>query len=134
MEKTFTRAGTSVLNGVKAYRFANDLNRERVLAANGHTDIIMFELGSAMTKAEAVLFLNSREIVAEDVKVATKTAKPRKAVKVVAEDDDFVEPRDERIQVAMTRLARLNPMLTARQLLDQVMLTFKHFGDYEPNF
>jgi hypothetical protein len=138
MEKTFTRAGTSKLNGVVAYRFTNDLQRETVLHKNGHTDIVFYELAEAMTKEAATLFLAVRGVTAD---VPAKTAKAPKAalkVKTVAvaavDDDGFVEPRDERIQVAMTRLARLNPMLTARQLLDQVMLTFKHFGDYEPNF
>ena len=146
MEKTFTRAGTSVLNGVKAYRFANDLNRERVLAKNGHTDILMLELGEALTKDAAIQFLNSKEIWAETNAVTAKLAKGKTAIKAAAkriraeraakeaDDDGFVEPKDERIQVAMSRLARENPGLTAQQLYDRVMLTVKHFGDVEPNF
>jgi hypothetical protein len=137
MEKTFTRAGTSVLNGVKAYRFANDLNRERVLAKNGHTDILMLELGQPMTKEQAVAFLNSKEIWAEANKVTDKAPKaPRKAQAVAeaVDDDGFVEPKDERIQVAMCQLARQYPGLSAKQLYETVMLTFKEFGDYEPNF
>jgi hypothetical protein len=136
MEKTFTRAGTSVLNGRKAYRFANDLNRERVLSKNGHTDIVMFELGKPMTKDEAVLFLNAMDISAEHT-TAPKTKAVRTAPKAEADtvdDDGFVEPKDERIQVAMSRLAKSFPGLTAQQLLDTVMLTYKEFGDYEPSF
>jgi hypothetical protein len=137
MDKTFTRAGTSRLNGVVAYRFANDLNRERVLAKNGHTEIVFYELGEAMTKDAAVLFLNSQGITAEGNRVTAKAPKTKKvrAVKAEAADDDgFVEPTDERIQVAMSRLARENPGLTAQQLYDSVMMTVKHFGDVEPNF
>jgi hypothetical protein len=136
MDKTFTRAGTSRLNGVVAYRFANDLNRERVLAKNGHTEITFYELGEAMTKSAAMLFLAQRGITAEGNRVTT-TAPKAKRVKVeavVADDDGFVEPKDERIQVAMSRLARNNPGLTAQQLLDRVMMTFKEFGEYEPTF
>jgi hypothetical protein len=136
MDKTFTRAGTSRLNGVVAYRFANDLNRERVLAKNGHTEIVFYELGEAMTKSAAMLFLAQQGITAEGNRVTAPAPKPKKvkAAKAAATDDGFVEPKDERVQVAMSRLARTNPSLTAQQLLDQVMMTFKEFGDYEPNF
>jgi hypothetical protein len=140
MDKTFTVAGTSVLNGVVAYRFANDLNRVKVLIKNGHTDCDLRSLPEAMTKADAVLFLNSQGITAEANRVtatATTASKPAKTPPAKAEDvdtDGFVEPKDERIQVAMSRLARTNPGLTAQQLLDQVMMTVKAFGDVEPNF
>ncbi len=136
MEKTFTRAGTSRLNGVVAYRFANDLNRERVLAKNGHTEITFYELGEPMTKDAAMLFLAQRGITAEGNRVTAKAPKTKriKAEAVVADDDGFVEPKDERIQVAMSQLARNNPGLTAQQLLDRVMMTFREFGEYEPTF
>ena len=136
MDKTFTRAGTSRLNGVVAYRFANDLNRERVLAKNGHTEIVFYELGEAMTKDAAMLFLAQRGITAEGNRVTAKAPKTKrvKAEAVVADDDGFVEPKDERIQVAMSRLARNNPGLTAQQLLDRVMMTYREFGEYEPTF
>ena len=156
-DKTFTRAGTSVLNGVKAYRFANDVNRERVLAKNGHTDIHMIELGAAMTKEQAIQFLNEREIFAEGNKVTAKAARGEAALHMAADgirkrgaakpktkeaedatvhtdDDGFVEPKEEWIQVAMARKAREFPGLSARQLYETVMLTVKHFGDTEPNF
>jgi hypothetical protein len=150
MDKTFTRAGTSVLNGVKAYRFANDLNREKVLVKNGHTDIVFLELGEAMTKEQAIQFLNSKEIWAETDKVTDKLAKGKVAVKAAAkriraeraakeadvvDDDGFVEPKDEKIQVAMSRKARMYPGLSAQQLYEMVMLDFRAFPeDGEPNF
>ena len=65
MTKTFTRAGISTVDGAVTYRFANDLNREIVLAKNGHTDIQMFELGEPMSKDRAVLFLNQMGLVAD---------------------------------------------------------------------
>lgn len=76
MSKTFTRAGVSTLNGTVTYRFANDTNRETVLAKNGHTDIAMFELGEAMTKEDAVQFLDAMGIVAETSVPRSKTSKP----------------------------------------------------------
>jgi hypothetical protein len=41
---TYTVVGTSVLNGALKIRFANGLaKRERVLARNGHIDIMLLE-------------------------------------------------------------------------------------------
>jgi hypothetical protein len=137
MKKTFTRAGVSTVNGVVTYRFANDLNREKTLVRCGHTDIQLYELGEAMTKEAAMLFLAARGITAQAIKVkrAPKAKAPKAQVKAKAVDEGgFVEPKDERIQVAMSRLARNNPGLTAQQLLDQVMATFREFGEYEPSF
>jgi len=58
MEKTFTVAGTSNLNGVVKFRFANDLAaRVKVLVKNGHTDVKLVELPEPMTKADAIAFL-----------------------------------------------------------------------------
>ena len=61
MEKLFTVAGTSNLNGVVKFRFANDLkSRVKVLQRNGHTDIELFELPEAMTKKDAVAYLENQ--------------------------------------------------------------------------
>lgn len=76
MSKTFARAGVSTLNGVVTYRFANDVNREVVLAKNGHTDIQMIELGQAMTKQEAIQMLNDRGIVADTAAPRSTASKP----------------------------------------------------------
>ena len=37
--KLYTVAGTSVLNGKRAYRFANSMSRVGVLTRNGHEDV-----------------------------------------------------------------------------------------------
>lgn len=59
MEKTFTYAGVSTLNGVVKARFANDAARVKVLQKNGHKEIDLIELPSPLTKAEAVEYLLS---------------------------------------------------------------------------
>jgi hypothetical protein len=60
MDKTFTVAGTSNLNGETKVRFANDLVvRIKVLGRNGHTAINLVELPQAMTKEDAVRFLST---------------------------------------------------------------------------
>jgi pyruvate-formate lyase len=56
-EKTFTVAGVSNLKGVYKARFANSLDRVKVLHANAHTDIRLIELPHAMVKADAVQYL-----------------------------------------------------------------------------
>ena len=60
MTKTFTVAGTSNLNGVVKFRFANDLkSRIKVLERNGHTEINLVELPTEMTKEQAIQFLEA---------------------------------------------------------------------------
>jgi len=72
MEKLFTVAGTSNLNGVVKFRFANDLkSRVKVLQRNGHTDINLMELPTEMTKAQAIQFLEAQTTPAEDTAVET---------------------------------------------------------------
>jgi formate dehydrogenase maturation protein FdhE len=53
-EKTFTVAGVSCLKGEYKARFANNIDRVKTLVQNHHTDIRLMELGSAMTKAQAI--------------------------------------------------------------------------------
>jgi anion-transporting ArsA/GET3 family ATPase len=68
MDKLFTVAGTSNLNGVVKFRFANDLKgRVKVLAKNGHTDIRLIALPEAMTKEAAMAFLEGMESDTVDV-------------------------------------------------------------------
>lgn len=81
MSKLFTVAGTSVLDGVKTYRFANDMSRVKVLERVGHTDVNLIKLPKAMDKEAAVAFLATKGITADK---AVKAAAP-KAVKVKAE-------------------------------------------------
>ena len=118
-DKLYTVAGTSTLNGETKARFANDTMRIKVLAKNGHTDIMLIELPKEMTKLEAAQFISGldefsgaaeQEAIAEylgkhtpkapkakvEVKKAVKaavTTKPAKAPKVTvpadAEDAPF---------------------------------------------
>ena len=55
--KTYAVVGVSTLNGDTKIRFANDTMRIKVLAKNGHEDIRLVELPSAMLKTEAARFL-----------------------------------------------------------------------------
>ena len=60
--KTYTVAGTSASNGKTKVRFAQDyVSRFKILNKNGHTDIELMELGSAMSKADICKMLMSHE-------------------------------------------------------------------------
>jgi hypothetical protein len=63
-DKLFTVVGTSKLDGETKVRFANDTMRTKVLQKHGHTDIVLVELGTAMTKLEAVLTIQGDELFA----------------------------------------------------------------------
>jgi len=66
MAKEFTVAGVSTLNGKLKLRFANDIAlRVKVLARNGHDNIRLVELATAMTKAEAAKALAADERFAD---------------------------------------------------------------------
>jgi len=56
--KLYTVAGTSVLNGKRAYRFATSMSRAAVLTRNGHESVQLELLPRPMTKEAAVEYLN----------------------------------------------------------------------------
>lgn len=56
--KLYTVAGTSVLNGKTAYRFATSMSRAGVLARNGHELVRLVALPQPMTKESAIAYLN----------------------------------------------------------------------------
>ena len=57
MDKLFSVAGVSTLNGVVKYRVANSLKRDAILRKSGHTDIKLIELPNPMTKEDAFMFI-----------------------------------------------------------------------------
>lgn len=59
MDKTFTIAGTSKIDGVKTFRFANGKPnlRANMLRHFGHTDIDLHELPKPMNKVQAMAWL-----------------------------------------------------------------------------
>lgn len=94
MSKLFTVAGTSVLDGVKTYRFANDMSRVKVLERVGHTDVELIELPKAMSKEDAVAFLTEKGITADKaVKSAVVKVKAEKPVKAKLPKVVAVNPR-----------------------------------------
>ena len=74
--------------GQDAVPFHNDLNREKVLDKNGHTDIQFWELGEAMTKEQATEFLVAKRLT-ED-RPAGRRAAPAKQ-----KPDTAARKRDE---------------------------------------
>ncbi len=67
MSKLYTIAGTSVLDGIRTYRFAtgNVQIRAGVLKRNDHIEIELLELPAPMGKDEAINWLNSQGIDAK---------------------------------------------------------------------
>lgn len=144
MEKTFTRAGVSTNKGKTLFRFTNDLQREKVLHKNGHTDILFYELGEAMTKAVATEFLVAKGL-GEDKPAATVTAskEPTRAddEKVLAMMQRGTVEYDEtsdKFQRLVEEKRQTFPSHTTEQLMDlvhfQAKANVKAFGDLEPNF
>ena len=83
-EKLFTVAGTATNpNGTTKVRFANDLvARVKILAKNKCTDINLIELPRAMTKLEALSFLQEQGRTGDaGFAVATKLAEKTKVAK-----------------------------------------------------
>jgi len=139
--KTFTRAGISTNKGKTQFRFTNDLNREKVLDKNGHTDIQFWELGEAMTKEQAIEFLVAKGLT-EDKPAAKQTAPTRK-------DDEAVLAKLNKGEVAydeesdsfrkiLAEKRQAFPSHTEEQIREiahfQANCNQKHFGELEPNF
>ena len=82
MPKTFTFAGTCVVDSVTVYKFANDANRAAVLAKLGATDVNIIALPQAMSKEAAIDYLGVLGITASKMPRVAKTATKAKAPKV----------------------------------------------------
>ena len=102
VEKTFTFAGVSDLNGVYKVRFANAADRVKVLHRNGHVDIRLVPLDRAMTKHDAILAIMNLEDFGDidaqqafdDFFSKTVIAAPKTAVIETADDVDYAAAAD----------------------------------------
>jgi hypothetical protein len=77
MNKQFTVAGISTLNGVTKYRVANSLKREAILKKSGHTNIQLIELPQAMSKEDAFTFIAAHADFQEDRPTAKGGVAPK---------------------------------------------------------
>jgi hypothetical protein len=60
----FKVVGVSTLNGVTKVRFANDfVSRVKMLIKAGHNDIELIELAEPLTKADAVTYLKTTDLM-----------------------------------------------------------------------
>ena len=84
-DKTFTVVGSSTQEGKTKIRFANDVMRIKILAKNGHTDINLVELPQAMTKVEAVKYLQAQNFGDGNMDIQAAIAHVLKANKASAE-------------------------------------------------
>ena len=83
MEKLFTVAGTSSLEGVVKFRVANGsaAARTKVLERSGHIEIKLVDLAKPMSKEDAIAFVKSQGSAFSAETAATKPAKVAKAPK-----------------------------------------------------
>lgn len=101
--KTFTVAGTSVLNGQTKIRFANNLvDRIKVLHKNAHTEINLIDLPQAMTKADVCKFLLAHEDFQDNLAQSAITSYVVKNVKELAKElapaEDAVEEATDAVE------------------------------------
>jgi hypothetical protein len=85
MDKTFTIVGVSTQGKITKFRTANGdmAQRIKVLERNGHTDINLIELPTALGKMEAIAEFKARHPEIENVRMPNeKEAKPAKEAKV----------------------------------------------------
>ena len=140
-DKTFTRAGYSTNKGQTQFRFTNDLQREKVLHKNGHTDIVFFELGSAMTKPQATQFLVEQGLTEDRPATVTKEPTRKDDEKILAMMDRGTVEYDEqsdKFRRLVAEKRRMFPSNTEEQILEiarfQAKALQKEFGDLEPDF
>ena len=97
--KTFSVAGTSRLpNGTVKGRFAKDfVQRIKILAKNGHTELELIELGEEMTKAQICqMLINHPKFQSEEQQGAISEFVVRNCSKDVQKEvSDAVESNSE---------------------------------------
>ena len=95
--KTYTVAGTSVSNGKTKVRFAQDyVSRFKILNKNGHTDIELVELDSAMSKADICkMLINHPKFQSEEQQDAISEFVVRNCKGISKEIEEQVEANQE---------------------------------------
>lgn len=94
MSKTFTVAGTSFYNGKTRLRFSNDLDaRKKTLDRNGDTDVILIELATPMTKADACALMLEHEDFQGEAEQSAITSYVVKNAKDLAKELGLVEDK-----------------------------------------
>lgn len=102
MDKTFTIAGVSTINGVKTFRFANGkLNiRVNMLRHFGHENIDLHELPKPMTKVQAAAWLLT------NVKGTKGAVIPTRAADKTAKNELVLEAERKAASVAKAKATR----------------------------
>jgi hypothetical protein len=103
MEKLFTVAGYSTLNGETKARFATSMDRVKVLARNGHTDIKLQELPQAMSKEAALAFIEGKAAVKAESKAVAQA-------ETVAEVTDIAAIRAKNLETMIKTSERIQKM------------------------
>lgn len=127
-EKRFTVAGTSTFNGQSKARFANDMAvRVKTLTKGGHTNIQLLELPKALTKAEAVEYLQNEGVLINPeldlaalgnklaaIAVKTKTTENKSALKTGKPAKKPAKPAKEKAIKAVSTKSAESAEVAAR--------------------
>jgi len=100
MSKTFTFAGTSVLNGNTKVRFGNSKQRTLTLEKHEHDNVLLIELPEAMSKADAVKFLFAHELFQDELAQGAIATYVVNNAKELATELGFVEAKQPKAEAA----------------------------------
>ena len=131
MSKLFTVAGTSVLEGTIKFRVANGTAaaRTKVLEKNGHTEIFLQDLPTAMSKEDAMAFFSYTEgnvakvakapkdkIVEKTFKIKNKTVAAAPKSEKTPEEIAAVKAKNlETLKAVSTKVERFSAETEAMQ-------------------
>ena len=116
-EKTYTVAGTSILNGEIKVRFANDNKRHVVLSKNGHEDVQLVEMSSPMTKEQAAEALLQLPLFAEH---AERSACIKAFIEAAAGNEQPKAPKQPKAKVEMKQ-ATQEPTVETKPAIESVI-------------
>ena len=132
MSKTFTYAGVSRLDGVLTARFANDDKRFMVLVKNGHTDVQIVKLPSAMDKIDATSYLLNSNFANGDIEVETALKLAPKTERVKRASVVKVTAKKAKVEVAEKKLtieeANARVLATVKEVTPEEAMRRMVFG------
>jgi hypothetical protein len=127
-DKTFSVCGVSTSTDGTKVRFANDTMRTKVLHKNGHTDIVLIELATDMTKLAAVEFIKDLpEFAGEDAQMAISEYMDKHAPKAPrakverkpAKTEATVVTKPAKVKAAKTEAAPAKSKAEVQAILDE---------------
>lgn len=126
-DKTFSVCGVSTSTDGTKVRFANDTMRTKVLHKNGHTDIVLIELATEMTKLAAVEFIkdlpefagvDAQDAITEYLSKNAPKAPRAKVERKPAKTEAAVETKPAKVKAAKTEAAPAKSKAEVQAVID----------------